>query len=253
MKQEYIYDEGKITAYDDEIGLCKSIEYQDNIENIFLTENTIEITEDVLPKLKNKKSNYEQNLKEMSKNIYGLLIFLIIIALFAPTLTCHLISAVGKISFSSITVANIHLAPLLTIFFCPIFTLIGLTKVFATKSDIKTLKRKINGLNTEIGFLEKKLEKEKENLNNLKNDKTRELEEEMKIKPKRKINNERVINNLKELRDLYFNIGYYEKKYTKYYDNGKLNQKLRKDYSKEEINIIEEEIKQKKLTKEYNG
>ena len=55
MIEEYRYQNGKIKTYDDTKEKQKYVSYQDNIEEIFISENIIETYEKELKKL-NKKN-----------------------------------------------------------------------------------------------------------------------------------------------------------------------------------------------------
>lgn len=56
--------------------------------------------------------------------------------------------------------------------------------------------------------------------------------------------------DVKDIRDLYYDIGYHYKKYLKYYQKGILRKKLQKKYNEEKILEIEQYFLEKNLTRE---
>lgn len=246
MKQEYKYENGEITAYDDKEGFIDSIEYQDNIKDIFIKENIIEQIEEDIPLLKNEIANIKKHLKKLKKTVWVPVIGLFLTSLLAPSFTVYIISSAAKVSFATIDlVATVSLSKMLTLFFCPVFTVIGGLMSYENYHFYKNKKKELNGKTTEVELLEKDLKEEKESLEILKQDKRKDKEEKIKNNPKQKIDNKTYLNYLKDIRALYFDIGYNEQKYIKYYNKNKLNKKMKKYYSDESIEIIEKEIKEK--------
>ena len=107
------------------------------------------------------------------------------------------------------------------------------------KKSIKNEK----GINSEIKFLEKQIIKEKEHLESLKQEKTKNNEETdfrtVKVDD---------LEELKALRSnlsLYYDLGYNDKKYYKYYQKGQLDKKLSRYYNSTGINLANEYLEEK--------
>lgn len=253
MKQDYKYENGEITAYDDKKGFIDSIEYQDNIKDIFIKENIIEQIEEDIPLLKNEIENIKKHLKQLKKTVWVPVIGAFLISLLAPVFTVYIISIAAKLSYTYVDmIGNVSLTKMLTLFFCPVFSFLGGLISYENYNFYKKKKKELNGKITEVNLLEKDLTEEKESLEILKQDKRKDKEEEIKNNPKQKIDNITYLNCLKDLRALYYDIGYNEQKYIKYYYKNILNKKMKKYYYDESIEIIEKEIQEKvkRLTKE---
>ncbi len=94
------------------------------------------------------------------------------------------------------------------------------------------------------------MKKEKENLIKLQNEKNtkRILDKQYCFKT---VDDLKQLKRIKFYLNLYYNLGYNENKYYRYFQQGKLDKKLQKSYIKEEIDIAKEyfEEKEKVLVK----
>ena len=101
-----------------------------------------------------------------------------------------------------------------------------------------------NGLQTELLYLKKILEEEQKQLKELRindTDSRTNLNEELK---EIKVDDSKMTNALEIVKNLYYNCGYYDKKWFKLYRKGKLKTKLKK-YKDYEIKLIEEHFEEK--------
>ena len=109
--------------------------------------------------------------------------------------------------------------------------------------DYKKSIKKEKGINNELEFLKKQLVIEKENLDELKKDKTRNKEnEEFRVV---KVDDLEVLKILESWLNLYYDLGYDGEKYYKYYLQGKLDDKLGEYYNKTGINAAKRYLEEK--------
>lgn len=241
MNKDYIYMDGKVII-SDENGHKEPIEYYDNLDKVLVQENLIESIQNEINKLKKKSTEY----KKINKGHYipiwipTLLIFLTIIC---PAFFNYIS---GGEAFNTLIETNVGTfnvgALIIAVIGCistPIFTLL---ESYLYK-QYKDAKKEEKGINSELEFLEKQLEKEKEHLENLKREKTKNNED----------NNFRTVkvDDLQELKmlrnylELYFDLGYNGEKYYQYYEQGKLDKKLEKNYDDEAIELAKEYLEEK--------
>lgn len=240
MNKDYIYMDGKVII-SDENGHKEPIEYYDNLDKVLVQENLIESIQNEINTLKKKSIAYNKIGRHyIPIALISLLIFSFIIC---PaflnfvsdgkafnTLIDSIFGPINVGSFLDIVVSGIS-AP---------FFIFGELCEYKQYKDAKKAKK---GINSELEFLEKQLEKEKEQLESLKQEKTKNNED----------NNFRTVKvddlqQLKMLRnylELYFDLGYNGEKYYQYYEQGKLDKKLEKNYDSEAIQLAKEYLEEK--------
>ena len=152
----------------------------------------------------------------------------------------------GNVSVSTfITVVSGVLGTLL----CGMFTL-------SNYSNYKELKRKLKGLGGEKKELEENLVIERQKLNELQESKQNKVETEQFIV--KKVDDKAILEELKAYLRLYYDCGYNEDVYARYYMKGILHKKLRRYYAEtgiEEIESYLEEntnVKKRMLEKQSN-
>jgi len=220
MNTEYTYIDGKVIV-SDEYGNKIQAEYYDNLDKVLIQENVIETIDNRIKELQKEKDSYD--IKKVNKRYNPIYAYVTIGATLAATVIGLLIA---KSIYSDISMTDyILISSMADIGIAlPIGTAFTWADYTQHKDRIKNLK----GIDSELEFLKLQLEKEKNYLNNLKNDKCREKENT-------EFRSEKV-NDLDELRDLrncmslYYNLGSNDKKYYKYYTQGKLDKKLQKEY-----------------------
>lgn len=235
MKDKFIYVDGRIVPNDDKYGLYTSLEYQDNIYDIFLTEDIIEGMEKNLKEIAKNKKEVENKLKEYTK-----------LKIFSPLFWCSILSLILPIILGyiyggteTILVNNLNYVELLTIIACPIYTLIGATFTLDNYLKSNKIKKTLNAINMEEEFLNTSIKKYKEKLNELKKDKTKNNESSFENDEIVKINYKDYLNAIKDALLMCRSLGY-KKEYND-------------DYKKEKLNEVEEFVdnKFKTLKKEY--
>ena len=239
MNKEYTYLNGKVII-SDENGVHTEIDYCDNIDEILVKENLIEEIENKIKDLSNECKKY--NIKKK----------------FIPhaTYVAFLASAIiSPLLFFILTGSNLFFANSKIILFFYIKTLSSFLPLgIIIDSEIyynhKDNLNEFNGINSELNYLKSQLKKEKENLIKLQNEKNtkRILDKQYCFKT---VDDLKQLKRIKFYLNLYYNLGYNENKYYRYFQQGKLDKKLQKSYIKEEIDIAKEyfEEKEKVLVK----
>lgn len=246
MNKEYIYVNGKIVVLNEE-GMRTPIEYSDNLDDILVSENLIE-------EMESKQQELESNLKvEVASKKNNKMMAVMILAVFSlgsliiPNLltTAFGINEIIETIFGSMTFLTA-----MTISMVPLFTFVGLLISSLPFTNYLISKKTINGLNSEIEFLSKRLSKEKERLINLQNEKGKNKEEKIKqIDSSMKVSDKEALEELKSYLQLYYDCGYNGEKYSRYYMKGKLHNKLSRNYTDLGVRIIEEQIEEKGFQK----
>ena len=110
-------------------------------------------------------------------------------------------------------------------------------------SRYKEAKGKENGINSELEYLKKQIVLEKQKLEELKKDKSRDKEDKrFRIV---KVDDKPRLDILQSRLKLYYDLGYNGKKYYKYLLKRKLDKKLKKYYNEEEIELAKEYLEEK--------
>ena len=223
MNKNSLYINGKIIISD---GNGKKItkKYTDNIKEILEKENLIEHLEtekgniiNILYKLKIRKSD----------NFFLIpIVFMLLMSIFI---------FLSPIKFN-LGILAIYLA-----------TSAGITAAIFTVY-LKWLKKYKNGLKNKFNFLDKKLKIEEENLLQLKNDKSKDNEKNMKDYEFIKLNDKKDIREIDRQSNLYFDMGRHEKRLAKYYNLGMLKEKLQEMfeiYNENDINLVKNYLEEK--------
>lgn len=226
MNKECVYVDEKIVV-SDENGNNRIIENSDKINEILVQENVVEVIEKKTLELKEKLIK-----NKVSKHF--------IPECFLATI-CGLI--ISYLSFKYVFKVNI-LTDLIIGSFNPIFLMGGITIPAFSLFDVfkyfdyKQMKKEKQGDILEYNYLSKKLEQEKSKLEELK-------KEQVIISDSQEFKVEKVddLERLKELRNklsLYNRLGYNMNKYYRYYQAGKLEKKLSRQYDESSISEIRE-------------
>ena len=223
MNKSFTYSNGKIIV-NSENGKNSSKKYTDNIKEILEKENLIEHLEkekrniiNILYKLKTRKSD----------NFFLIpIVFMLLMSIFI---------FLSPIKFK-LGVLAIYLS-----------TSAGITTAIFTVY-LKWLKKYKNGLKNKFNFLDKKLKIEEENLLQLKNDKSKDNEKNMKDYEFIKLNDKKDIREIDRQSNLYFDMGRHEKRLAKYYNLGMLKEKLQEMfeiYNENDINLVKNYLEEK--------
>ena len=220
MNTEYTYIDGKVIV-SDEYGNKTPIEYYDNLDRVLIQENVIETIENRIKELTQEKDSYD--IKKVNKRYNPIYAYVTIGATLAATVIGLLIA---KSIYSDISMTEYILIS--SIAGIGIALPIGTASTWADYTQYKDRIKNLKGIDSELEFLKLQLEKEKNYLNNLKNDKHRENENtEFRSE---KVNDLDELRNLRNYMNLYYDLGSNNKKYYKYYIQGKLDKKLQKEY-----------------------
>lgn len=226
MNKEYIYIDGNAIIKDEKDNHTV-VEYYDNLDDVLVQENLIETMENRIKQLEKENEEY----KKHNKKRYIPILFpsISILSILLPPIISYLLGNTDVFINSIDTIngtINQALSYSLTssLFFIPISALFELNIYSNYKKDSK----KAKGINSELNFLNKQLDKEKEILVKLKNKSSKDKEnKEFRVVEVKDIDKLKILRNYL---NLYFNLGYNEQKYSKYYQDGKLDETLRKNH-----------------------
>ena len=109
--------------------------------------------------------------------------------------------------------------------------------------EYKNSIKKEKGINSQLAFLKQQIEKERDELEGLKQDKskTNESTEFRTVK----VDDLQQLKILREYLNLYFDLGYNGQKYYQYYQRGQLDRKLQKYYSDTGIQKAKDYLEEK--------
>ena len=226
MNKECVYVDEKVVV-SDENGNNRIIENSDKINEILVQENVVEAIEEKTLELKEKLIK-----NKVSKHF--------IPEYFLATICGLIISdLLFKYVFKVNILTDLIIGPFNPIFLMggiiiPTFSLFDVFRYF----DYKQMKKEKQGDILEYNYLSKKLEQEKSKLEELK-------KEQVIISDPQEFKVEKVddLERLKELRNklsLYNRLGYNMNKYYRYYQAGKLEKKLSRQYDESSISEIKE-------------
>lgn len=250
MNKEYTYIDGKVIISDENDNKTQS-DYYDNLDEVLVQENLIETMEEKIQVL-------EKEIQLYNKIRYIPIIF--------PTVA--LMSTIGApIMFNFLTATNsfttyvdtifgtISQALLISISMSICFIPISAGLELSMYKDYKYSLKREKGINSELGYLKQQIEKEKEYLESLKQERTRNKEKtDFRTV---KVDDLQQLKALKSYLDLYFDLGYNGEKYYKYFQEGQLDTKLQKYYTDTGIQLAKEYIEEKGpslvLTKKSNN
>jgi len=244
-----IYIDGKVLVNDytknskNPIEL-KEYEYQDNIIELMEQENIVEELENEKIKLNDRiQSNHVaiKSYERAKKILTAIWIGMPLFAAFLGFLMSFNSSATPlfgiKQHWLSMGITGTIITSLVVSFPFSLF-----------KSFFNDAKKYNNGYKLQLEELEKELEKNKDKLNKLKNNKSKKNEQQAMSKKTDDIHNIHLEKYKKIRRNLliYRKIGENEKKFFEYYNNNILEEKLNDEYDHEEIEKIKTYFKNKK-------
>lgn len=242
MNKGYIYVDGTLIIEDENFKKT-IIDYTDNFEEVLKQENLVETMEnkkiDLKEKLNNcleKKKNYKLDIKAsfISYILMNLFIYFVYFMMYGSNPILIDTPRFGVIDYKIFH--NLFLTSMVTL-------ICGYTSIKGCLKYKKAIKNE-SAIDSELEFLEYQLEKEKEKLEEL-NDKKNVVWPTMGIKIS-KIDDKKLLENLKKQLEFHYNLGYNSQKYYKYLENGILEEKLKdKNYTEEEIKCVSEYLKEK--------
>ena len=239
MNKGYAYVNGKAIVTDEE-GIKKIVDYTDNLDDILVTENIIEFLEQEQKELEEALKNIGdvKNLKTIARNN---LIAGFVGAGFGSALSFvwenfminkhNIIPVIEKTLFGTIR-TSVGVAASVSIF-CILTSITIAIKEYLEYKELSSYK---NGLYNEKEHLTDILMKTEESLQLLiENAKSITLEKDFEI---RKISYLNELEKLESYLSLCFKCGENEQKYNRYYQSGKLDDKLKDIYDDSQIGEI---------------
>ncbi len=241
MNKEYIYIDGKAIIKDDK-GNQVPIEYYDNLDKVLVQENLVETMEKRIKELEKESEQYKKyNKKRYIPTIFPMAAIIAIIG--APIMAYFLGDTSVFTSQIDTVFGTMNKALFFSIFFSTVLLPLG---AFLEAHMYYIYKRAIKeekGINSELELLKKEIVVEKEKLINLQKEKTRDEEnKEFRVVT---VDDLKVLEDFKNLRQLYFDLGYNGEKYYKYYQNGILDNKLGEYYTEDGIEIAKQYLEEK--------
>ena len=240
MNKGYTYIDGKVII-SDENGNHTQSEYYDNLDKVLVQENVIEEMENRIQKLTKEIEKYPEAKKRYIP-IYlytalGAALVIPSLLLWAATGTNPYLSNIDTIFGSVNQVLFFTLASEIGLLpFGSLFTL-------ADYSNFSERAKRGKGLNSELEFLKLQIEKEKETLVSLQEEKTRD-KENTKFRSTQ-VNDKQQLKALRSYLELYYVLGYDEKKLSRLYQQGRLDEKLKKYYDEAEIELAKNYLEEK--------
>ena len=237
MNQEYTYIEGKAIVKTDK-GVKEPIEYYDNLNEALVQENLIEAMENNILSLEKESENYKKNNR---KHYFPFFLLGVPIVLITLSIGVALYATSGNSDVNVFEVVGDFVlnATVCSVACVPITALMELR----TYEYYKSLLSEEKGINSELEFLKKQVIIEKEKLNTLKKGKNIDKNNE-KIRVV-EVSDLELLKRLKKSLDLYFDLGYNEDAYYKYYQNNTLDANLSQDYNGAEIEIAKKYLEEK--------
>lgn len=241
MNKEYIYIDGKVII-SDENTKQKPIEYYDNLDDVLVQENLIETIEDRIAELEKESKLYKKyNRKHYIPIILPMVILMTTIGV--PIMLYFLTGTNPLTASVNTTFGVVNQDVLLSFIFSIVFLPLGASIEFNMYLQHKNSLKKEKGVNSELEFLQKQLIEEKQVLEDLKKDKKRDKEtKEFRVV---EVDDKQQLKALKGYLNLYFDLGYNGEKYFRYYQQGKLDDKLRKYYTDSDIEVAKEYLEEK--------
>lgn len=244
LNNEYVYKDGKALIIDENDNQ-KTVDYYDNLDEVLIQEDLIEKMEEEIKKLEKENSNYKKGSK-FSRKFWVWYPFLLFT--FAPLIMFPLLSKffVVKGMIDTSLFGTISRGTLLGLIGTPLFAIPGSLLTLATYLNEKKLEKEQKGKEMQLEYLKINLVKQKETLEELKADKTNSKEkEDFYIS---KVDNIETLKKLRNFLSFYYNLGYNEEKYFRYYQKGKLDSYLGKFVNDVGIQFANQHFEEKEPT-----
>ena len=215
MNKEYIYINGQIVVTD-ENGMTPPREYSDNITEILVTENLIEKIENELAGQQKGLANRQTPTKIVIRNIIINLCMWIGTPLIIGPAMINFLGVTQVVEAGILVGMNMAIAISLAMTVC-LGVLIGIPSSFGIWEHYKIERKEAKGIENTIGFLTKELAEQKERLNTLQSEKSKEKESDFsQTTGSKKVSDKEVLENLRSHIMLYYNSGVKEAKYIKW-------------------------------------
>lgn len=219
----------------------KEYEYQDNIKELIKEENIVEELENLKNELSNKIIKRNNTINHYSSMKKMLLRIFVITAIIGSILLSGFAFANDSFNLISSILRGSVAGTSIPLFVCGFL-------ILSSYNEKRYASKEKTGFELQLEEIEKELVKNKEILNQLQNNKSKENEQEAMNKKTDNIHN----IHLEEYRKIrhklwiYRELGENEDKFLKYYKNGTLEENLDETYEPEEIEKIKTYFKSKK-------
>jgi len=241
MNKEYNYVDDKVIVKNQN-GEVSIREYSDNINEILEQENLVEIIDERLSALSKESDKFKSKRKFVPLALYSTLFGL---ALIIP-LMMGIYSGINPYLITVDTIYGPINGVLLMTAFCSIFAIpLSTFLTYIDYSNYKKRNNHKNAIDTEIEYLTLKLDKETNKLNELNNDKN--VSNHSINTYINQINDLETLRKLRSYTEMYYDLGYNEKKYLKYLNKGTLQKDLNIYYNDEQIESAKEYLNSKKF------
>lgn len=241
MNKEYTYIDGKVIISDENDNKTQS-DYYDNLDEVLAQENLIETMEEKIQVLEKKIQLYKKNNKKRYVPIIFPMVALVS-TIGAPIMFNFLTATNSFTTYVDTIFGTISQALFISIPLSICFIPVGAGLELSMYKDYKNSLKREKGINSELGYLKQQIEKEKEYLESLKQERTRNKEKTNFRTVK--VDDLQQLKALKSYLDLYFDLGYNGEKYYKYFQEGQLDTKLQKYYTDTGIQLAKEYIEEK--------
>lgn len=242
MNKSYIYLDGKVII-EDENNNKTLTEYYDNLDEVLIQENLIETMEKRIKELEQEMETYKNC--SGKRYIPVILPFTILLSTIGTPIVIKFLTGFEPFNypidtaFGTTNLAMCMIPIVLSISTIPFGALAEICQYITYKDSIKKEKAIIS----EMDFLNKEIEKGKEHLEKLKQEKVKNNENtEFRTV---KVNDLQYLEALKSYLKLYSDLGYNYEKYYHFYQEGQLDQKLEKLYSVKNIKLAKEYFEEK--------
>ena len=240
MNKEYTYIDGNVIIRD-ENGKQYQTEYYDNLDKVLVQENLVETIENKINELEKESVQYGNVPKHYIP--ITIIMFAIMVTIGVPIILYWLTGNNPLITSINTKFGTMRLSAfvssMVSVLGFPFFGLLELNIYQQYKATIK----EGQGINSELEYLKNQIVIEKQALEDLKKEKTQDEEnKEFRVV---EVNDTEKLKELRNYLNLYYNLGYNIEKYYKYYEQGKLDDKLKKQYNNEDINLAIEYLQEK--------
>lgn len=240
MNKEYTYIDGKVIIKD-ENGYQTLIEYYDNLDEVLVQENLIETIENNI----NEKKKKKDEIKLEKASFSPVVTVITLITIFgAPPILCWFNNGIEILKLTVDTIYGpFNFVRLIQFLTAVPSTLCALLFDFQEYKMAKAIVKEKNAITSELEAQEELLVIEKEKLVELQKNKTKNNENnEFRVV---EVNDKEKLTSLRNYLSLFYDLGYNSDKYYKYYEQGILEEKLKKHYDEDGIQAAKKYLEEK--------
>lgn len=238
MKDGYRYQDGKVIVSDyssDKIRTEEKREYQDNIDEILITENIVEylddLEDDMMEDVEEIGNKIDVCYLEIIGNVIGMISLFIVLGIF---LNLVISNSIISIIISSLLSGGYY----------------GLKKISPILKKLDEYKKDKNGLDLKLKGIEEEIIENEAKLVILEIDDKRDKEEEVKNNNEYKqLDYVDKLQEVEDYLDLWYQAGKNEEEYLEYLDQGILDEELGKIFEQEDRTVLKRVLTNKKNKK----